>query len=147
VATRGSKSERRKGGVAGRLGDAEQTGRACGEPIQAVGNPMLTFLCLWGSWSWGVEKLVVDVGGKSTGLRAGPEAVAGRGRRGDLFCMWAAIRPGNSWVGGAKAALATRGRGGDWCRETRPRTLLREHVGLFVAINIGVPGNPSDSEV
>ena len=87
VTTRGSKSDRRKGGIAGRQGDAGQTGRACGEPIQAVGNPMLAFLCLWGSWSWGVEKLVVDVGGKSTGLRAGPEAVAGRGRRGDLFSM------------------------------------------------------------
>ena len=60
---------------------------------------MLTFLCLWGSWSWGVEKGEVDVGGKSTGLRAAPEAVAGRGRRGDLFSMWAPIGPGTWWVG------------------------------------------------
>ena len=107
---------------------------------------MLTFLCLWGSWSWGVEKLVFDVGGESTGLRAGPEAVAGRGRRGDLFCMWAAFRPGTCWVGEA-FALPSRGRGGDRCRETRPRALLREHVGLFVAVDIGVPWDPADSEV
>ena len=107
---------------------------------------MLTFLCLWGSWSWGVEKGEVDVGGKSTGLRAAPEAVAGRGRRGDLFSMWAAIGPGTCWVGGVLAALASWGWGGDWCRQTRSCALLREHVGLFVAVDIGVPGDPADSE-
>jgi hypothetical protein len=57
-----SKSDRRKGCVAGRPGDAGQTWTDCSEPIQVVGNPMLTFLCLWGSWSWGVEKLVVNRG-------------------------------------------------------------------------------------
>ena len=108
---------------------------------------MLTFLCLWGSWSWGVEKGEVDVGGKSTGLRAAPEAVAGRGRRGDLFNMWAAIGPGTCWVGGVLAALASWGRGGDWCRQTCSCALLREHVGLFVAVDIGVPWDPADSEV
>ena len=108
---------------------------------------MLTNLCLWGSWSWGVEKREVDVGGKSTGLRAVPEAVAGRGRRGDLFSMEAAIWPGTCWVGGVLAALPSRGRGGDWCRHACSRALLREHVGLFVAVDLGVPGDPADSEV
>ena len=147
MATWGSESDRRKGGFAGGSGDAGQTGRACGEPIQVVGNPMFTFLRLWGPWSWGVEDREVDVRGKSSGLRAGPEAVACRGRRGDLIRMWAAFRPGTCWVGGALAALPSPGRGGDWCRETRPRALLREHVGLFVAVDIGVPGDPADSEV
>ena len=77
---------------------------------------MFSFLCLLGSWSWGVETLEVDVRDKSSGLRAGPEAVAGWGRRGDLFSLWAAIWPGTCRVGGAKAALATQGRGGDWSR-------------------------------
>ncbi len=54
---------------------------------------------------------------------------------------------GTCWVGGALAALASRGRGGDWCRETRPRALLDEHVGLFVAVDIGVPGDPANSDL
>ena len=45
------------------------------------------------------------------------------------------------------AALASWGRGGGWCRQTCSRALLREHVGLFVAVDIGVPGDPADSEV
>ncbi len=44
------------------------------------------------------------------------------------------------------AALASRGTGsGRHAR--RSCALLREHVGLFVAVDIGVPGDPADSEV
>ena len=58
MAAWGSESDRRKGGVAGGPGDAGQTWRACGEPIQVVGNPMFTFLCLWalGLGEWKNEK-------------------------------------------------------------------------------------------
>jgi len=60
--------------------------------------------------------------------------------------MWAAIGPGTCWVGGVLAALASWGWGGDWCRQTCSCALLREHVGLFVAVDICVPGDPADSE-
>ena len=51
MTTRGSKSDRRKGGIAGGQGDAGQTGRACREPIQTVGNhiPVLVGLLVLGS--------------------------------------------------------------------------------------------------